>query len=78
GRVVFRELVDPDGDGDLHVGVTGGGITAPGLTIIDVNKNLRPRRDPQIGETVSGAGPVYPGSYGQRQIEAVVFNAQRP
>lgn len=77
GRVIFRELVDEDGDGDLHVGVAAGGITLPGATVIDVNKDLRPRRDPEIGDTVSGAGPVYPGSYGQRQIEAVVFNTAR-
>ncbi len=77
GRVVFRELVDPDGDGDLHVVVAAGDVTAPGLSTLDVSKDLRPRADPRIGDTVSGAGPVYPGSYGQRQIEVVEFHAER-
>lgn len=77
GRVIFRELHDPDGDGDLHVVVAGGAITGPGITVLDVSKELRPRRDPRIGEIVSGAGPVYPGSYGQKQIQVEQFNSAR-
>ena len=74
GRVVLVESVDPDGDGDLHVVIVGrDGITAPGLTAIDVRRGLRPRRDPRLGQLVTAAGQVQRGSYGQRQIHAVRF-----
>jgi hypothetical protein len=65
--------VDPDGDGDLHLVLAGaGGVTAPGVTVLDVSRELRPSRDPAIGDLVTGAGPVYRGSYGQRQIQVTV------
>jgi hypothetical protein len=74
GRVVYVESVDPDGDGDLHVVLFGrDGITAPGLTAVDVRRGLRPRRDPRVGQLVTAAGPVQRGSYGQRQIHALRF-----
>ncbi len=71
GRVVLVESVDPDGDGDLHVVVTGGDVTAPGLTAIDIAPDLRPRRDPELGSRVDAAGPVQRGSFGQSQIHAL-------
>ena len=74
GRVVLVESVDPDGDGDLHVVLVGrDSITAPGFTAVDVRRGLRPRRDPKVGQTVTAAGQVQRGSYGQRQIHAVTF-----
>lgn len=73
GQIVYVERVDPDGDGDLHVVVAAGSISLPGLTSIDVEKGLRPARDPHIGQRAGGAGPVYRGSYGQRQIQALRF-----
>lgn len=76
GRIVYVERVDPDGDGDLHVIVTGGGISLPGLTAIDVRPGLRPAQDPRIGDHASGAGPVQTGSYGQQQIHALRFRVQ--
>jgi hypothetical protein len=78
GRVLYVEAVDPDGDGDAHYVLAGGNVTAPGLSVIDVRRGLRPRRLPRKGELVSAAGPVYPGSHGQHQIEAVEVNHQRP
>jgi len=77
GRVIYVERVDPDGDGDLHVVLAAGSITAPGVTAIDVAADLRPRRDPRIGDRVSAAGPVQTGSYGQSQIHALEFHARR-
>jgi hypothetical protein len=77
GTVVYVERVDPDGDGDLHVVVTGGSVTAPGMTAVDVAPELRPRRDPRVGDRVSAAGPVQRGSYGQSQIHALDFHARR-
>jgi hypothetical protein len=78
GRIVFMEKVDPDGDGDLHLVIAGGSVTGPGFTVLDVSKDLRPRRDPGIGDIASGAGPVYTGSYGQRQIQVTeVFITRR-
>jgi hypothetical protein len=70
GRVLYVEAVDPDGDGDAHYVLAGGSVTAPGITVVDVRVGLRPARLPGRGERVSAAGPVYTGSFGQRQIEA--------
>ncbi|WP_210491702.1 hypothetical protein [Patulibacter sp. SYSU D01012] len=78
GRVLAIESHDPDGDGDLHVVAYGGGVTAPGITIFDVRASLRPRRDPRPGQIVTGAGPVFPGSHRQRQIQVDVFRVWRP
>jgi hypothetical protein len=78
GTIVYVERVDPDGDGDLHVVVTDRhAVTLAGLTSIDVSKDLRPRRDPRIGERAAGMGPVQRGSYGQDQIHALVFRTRR-
>ena len=78
GRVLYVEKVDADGDGDAHYVLAGGKVTAPGLSVIDVEKDLRPRHLPKPGELVSAAGPVYTGSYGQKQIEATELHHQRP
>jgi hypothetical protein len=77
GRVIAVEAVDPDGDGDAHYVLAGGSITAPGLSVVDVPRELRPRRLPRIGDEVTAAGPVYTGSYGQRQIEAIEVRHRR-
>ena len=77
GTVLYVESVDPDGDGDLHVVVDGGSITLPGMTAIDIAPELRPRRDPRIGDRVSAAGPVQTGSYGQSQIHALELSIRR-
>jgi hypothetical protein len=78
GRIVYVELVDADGDGDLHV-VVGDrqGISLRGLTAIDVSKDLRPRRDPRIGDLAAAMGPVQRGSFGQDQIHALEFRTSR-
>jgi hypothetical protein len=78
GTIVYVERVDPDGDGDLHVVVTDRhAVTLAGLTAIDVSKELRPRRDPRVGEQAAAMGPVQRGSYGQDQIHALVFRTRR-
>jgi hypothetical protein len=78
GRVLYVERVDPDGDGDAHfVLASRQSITAPGISVIDVKRSLRPSPLPGPGDRLSAAGPVYRGSYGQRQIEAVELNVAR-
>ena len=77
GRIILVERVDPDGDGDLHVVVTDGSVTAPGVTAIDVRKGLRPRRDPELGDRADAVGPVQRGSFGQAQIHALRFRVVR-
>jgi hypothetical protein len=75
GRVLYVERVDPDGDGDAHfVLASRESITAPGISVIDVKRSLRPSPLPGPGDRLSAAGPVYRGSYGQRQIEAIELN----
>jgi hypothetical protein len=71
GRIIYVEAVDPDGDGDAHfVLLSDESVTAPGISVIDVERSLRPHPLPGIGDEISAAGPVYRGSYGQRQIQA--------
>jgi hypothetical protein len=78
GRIVYVERVDPDGDGDAHFVVASRqAITAPGISVIDVRKDLRPKPLPGPGDVISAAGPVFRGSYGQRQIEAVAVEVGR-
>ena len=78
GRILYVERVDPDGDGDAHfVVLSRNGVTAPGISAIDVARELRPEPLPQPGDLVSAAGPVYRGSFGQRQIEAVEVRVGR-
>jgi hypothetical protein len=72
GWVTYVEAVDPDGDGDAHfVVIDPQSITLPGLTAIDVRKDLRPHPLPGLGDLVSAAGPVQTGSHGQSQIHAL-------
>jgi hypothetical protein len=80
GRIIYVERVDPDGDGDAHfVLISRQSITLPGISVIDVAKSLRPHPLPGPGDRISAAGPVYRGSYGQRQIQALeVHVARRP
>jgi hypothetical protein len=78
GRVIYVERVDPDGDGDAHfVLASRQSITAPGISVIDVKRSLRPSPLPRPGDRLSAAGPVYRGSYGQRQIEATELHVAR-
>ncbi len=78
GRIIYVESVDPDGDGDAHfVLLSRQSITAPGISVIDVARHLRPRPLPNRGDWIAAAGPVYTGSYGQRQVEAIVLDVSR-
>ncbi len=78
GAIFYVEAVDPDGDGDAHfVLLSDESITAPGISAIDVARELRPDPLPQPGDLLSAAGPVYRGSYGQRQIEATAVRVGR-
>ncbi|MGH2994272.1 MAG: hypothetical protein ACRDL1_12155 [Solirubrobacterales bacterium] len=72
GRIAYVEVVDPDGDGDAHfVLADTASVTGPGITVVDVRRDLRPNPLPGSGDHLSAAGPVATGSFGQSQIEAV-------
>jgi hypothetical protein len=78
GTVIYVEAVDPDGEGDAHfVLATGQSLSAPGITVIDVERDMRPRRLPEAGDEVTAAGPVYRGGSGQRQIQATELHIAR-
>jgi hypothetical protein len=78
GVIVYVERVDPDGDGDAHFVLLGDpGITAPGMTVVDVKRTLRPSPLPGPGDRLSAAGPVQEGSHGQRQIHAIELHVAR-
>lgn len=71
GQIAYVQRYDPDGDGDAHfVLVSDESITAPGMSVIDVRADLRPSPLPGPGDMLAASGPVYDGSYGQRQIQA--------
>jgi hypothetical protein len=73
GRIIYVERVDPDGDGDAHfVLASEEAVTLPQVSVVDVSRALRPHPLPGVGDYLSAAGPVRTGSYGQRQVEAVV------
>ena len=76
--ILYVEAVDPDGDGDAHfVLLSSQSVTGPGISVIDVGRDLRPDPLPGIGDEISAAGPVYRGSYGQRQIQAEELHVAR-
>ena len=78
GTIAYVERVDPDGDGDAHfVLLSEEGVTAPGISVIDLAPELRPHPLPGPGDEVSAAGPVQIGSFGQRQIHATKFRVLR-
>jgi hypothetical protein len=78
GPIIYVERVDPDGDGDAHFVIAStDSITAPGISVIDVKRSLRPSSLPGPGDWISAAGPVYEGSHGQSQIEAVRVRVRR-
>ncbi len=52
--ILYVERVDPDGDGDAHfVLASGEAITAPGISVIDVARELRPHPLPGARATCS-------------------------
>ena len=72
GTIIYVERVDPDGDGDAHFVLSSReGITFPGDLGDRRAGDLRPHPLPGPGDLLAAAGPVYRGSYGQRQIQAV-------
>jgi hypothetical protein len=78
GRIIYVERVDPDGDGDAHFVLDSPqSITLPGISVIDVERNMRPHPLPVEGDRVSAAGPVYRGSYGQSQIHSTELHVAR-
>jgi len=78
GTVIYVEAVDPDGDGDAHfVLASRQDITGPGISVIDVERVLRPHPLAGVGDEIAAAGPVYTGSYGQRQIQALKLRVRR-
>lgn len=74
GRIVYVEEVDPDGDGDAHfVLADTSSVTGPGITVVDVRRDLRPNPLPGAGDHLSAAGPLATGSFGQSQVEAMAI-----
>ena len=78
GEIAFVERVDPDGDGDAHfILISRESITAPGVSVIDVRVDLRPQPLPVPGDQLAASGPVFEGSFGQRQIQADAIRYRR-
>lgn len=78
GEIAYVERVDADGDGDAHfVLISRESITAPGISVIDVRADLRPRPLPGPGDQLAASGPVYQGTFGQRQIQADAIRFRR-
>ncbi|MEK6276689.1 MAG: hypothetical protein AABM29_01575 [Actinomycetota bacterium] len=78
GRILYVERVDPDGDGDAHFVLSSSqSVTFPGITVVDVRRDLRPHPLPGPGDLLAASGPVFRGSYGQRQIQADAVRVRR-
>jgi hypothetical protein len=78
GTIIYIEANDPDGDGDAHFVLTSSSsLSGPGIAVIDVERELRPHPLPGVGARVAAAGPVYRGSYGQKQIQATTLRVGR-
>jgi hypothetical protein len=78
GRILYVERVDPDGDGDAHfVLASPQSVTFAGITVVDVRRDLRPSPLPGPGDLLAASGPVFRGSYGQRQIQADAVRVRR-
>ena len=78
GLVVHVQAVDPDGDGDAHLAVLDRrGLTYPGIAVIKLTRDMRPRRLPRAGDEVSAAGPVQKSSDGSREIRASELHVLR-
>jgi hypothetical protein len=78
GEIAYIERVDPDDDGDAHfILLSSEGVTGPGVSVIDVAASLRPHPLPRRGDLLAAAGPVYPGTYGQHQIQATAIDVVR-
>ena len=74
GEILYVERVDPDGDGDAHfVLLSNESITGPGISVIDVEREMRPSPLPGPGDEIAGAGPVQQGHLGQDQIHVVAL-----
>ena len=78
GRVVYVQAVDPDGDGDAHLAVLDRrSLTYPGVTVVKLTREMRPRRLPRAGDEVSAAGPVQKSSDGRPEIRATELRVRR-
>ena len=66
-----------DGLDGQHASRVSGAVRLAGIAVFDVSRALRPPRDPRPGDRVTGAGPVYRGSFRQRQIEVRTFRVAR-
>jgi hypothetical protein len=69
GIAVWTERDDPDGDGDVHVGVLAG----PRLVIVKYKRRLRGQA-PGIGSRVRAAGPISSGGSGRSAISVGGFD----
>jgi hypothetical protein len=71
GFVVYVQAVDPDGDGDAHIAVVDRrSLTYPGVAVIKLTRDMRPRRLPRQGDEVAAAGPIQKSSDGSPEIRA--------
>jgi hypothetical protein len=78
GLVVHVQAVDPDGDGDAHIALLDPrSLTYPGIAVIRVTRDVRPRRLPRTGDEVAAAGPVQRSSDGSSEIRASELDIAR-
>ena len=78
GLVVYVQAVDPDGDGDAHLAVVDrGSLTYPGIAVVKLTRDMRPRKLPRQGDVVAAAGPVQKASDGNPEIRASVLRVAR-
>ena len=69
GRVVWREAVDADGDGDRHLVV----VARFHVHVVKLPAAFPVRRLPRLGARVTATGAVFRGSSAEEEIRAERF-----
>ena len=78
GRVLRVDRSDSDGDGDLHLILSSReSVTWPGVSIVKIPANRRPRSIPGFGDWVEVLGYTYRGDHGEQLLGVVKLDRFR-
>ena len=71
GRVLYVQRTDPDGDGDAHlVLLSQDSLTRRWISVVKIERDVRPPDLPGRGRWVSAIGQTYSGEKGETNLNA--------